>query len=202
MCLSDCALCKYFNHTPHHSSDIVCGLNPSYAVMWKRLESLDEYIINYLPIDDCPEFKLDPNYKKKEIMLSLPFIAWQTLVRESNNPGILDALRDAEIQLNLSLTFKQWQAIANFSSNPHVRVSLQAEGIEPQHDPWTIVDSSCIDAISYNEEALALKIRFNSGQVHQYERVPNSIVLSFLDADSKDCYFERYIKDAFSYRLL
>lgn len=65
MCLSNCQSCKYLDRTPHHRGDIVCGLNPSYASMWKRLNSLDKYSLDCLPIDDCREFELDPAFEEK-----------------------------------------------------------------------------------------------------------------------------------------
>ena len=202
MCLSDCQSCKYFDRHPHHSNDIVCGLNPAYTSMWKRLHDLDEYTLKCVPIDECREFELNPELEEKEISLSLSFAAWQTLARESGHPAIIDALKDVLIQLNLSFTLQQWQAIANCNSDPYVRVSLESEGIKPQRYPWIHVDSSCIDAITYLQETSALKIRFNKGEIYQYDHVPHNLFLSLLDADSKGCFFNRHVRDAFPYQLL
>ncbi|NJK58791.1 MAG: hypothetical protein HC939_23830 [Pleurocapsa sp. SU_5_0] len=80
MCLSDCSKCKYLDceasrrhRHPHHSSDILCSLEPAYAAMWKRLKSLDKYSLNCLPVDNCQEFELDPTFEEKTIALSLNF---------------------------------------------------------------------------------------------------------------------------------
>lgn len=93
-------------------------------------------------------------------------------------------------------------AIANSTLIPNVSAALEAEGFQPHQDPWIDVDSSCIDAIAYLQTESALKIRFNSGQVYQYDLVPHDVFLRLLDADSKGGYFNRYIKDIYSYRLL
>ena len=178
----------------------MCGLNPAYALMWKRLKSLDEYSKSCLPIDDCREFELDPAFAEKAIALSLNFFEWQKLERETSNPTIGRALRDTAIELNLSLTMEQWQQVANSTAIPTVRVALASEGIEAKRDPWICVDSSCIDAIAYLNAESVLKIRFNSGLVYQYYQVAESTFLDFCDADSKGRFFNRYIKDCYHYR--
>lgn len=212
MCLSDCSKCKYLDRHPHphHSGDILCGLNPAYASAWKRLNSLDEYTLSCLPIDDCREFKIDPAFEEKAFALSLNFFEWQKLERETSNPTISNALKDTVIQLNISLTKEKWQEIANSTAIAAVRVALEAEGIEAKRDDWIHVDSSCIDAlrshavrlIAYTENASTLKIRFNSDLVYQYTNVPRDIFLNLLDASSKGRFFHRHIKDIYSYRLI
>lgn len=208
MCLSDCQKCKYLDRTPHHQSDIICSLNPAYAAAWKRLNSLDEYSLKCLPIDECRDFELDSAFEEKAIALSLSFSSWQTLARESQNPSIIEALKAISFQLELSLTAEQWQAmrsaralpIANSSSDPYVRVALESQGISPHRDNWIHVDSSCIDAVAYSQPESILKIRFNSGQIYEYNNVPHNVFFSLLDADSKGHFFNRYIKDIYSYR--
>lgn len=202
MCLSNCSKCKYLDRNPHHLGDIVCGLNPAYAAAWKRLNSLDEYTLKCLPIDECRDFELNPAFEEKEISLSLSFVSWQSLARESNNPSIIQALKDVSFQINLSLTVEQWQTIANSNTDAFVRVALEEQGIVPHRDPWIAIDSSCIDAVAYSQLESILRIRFNSGQVYQYDRVPHNVFLSLLDADSKGSYFSRYIKDIYPYRLV
>ena len=202
MCLTDCSTCKYFDRQPHHSTDIVCSLDPAYASMWKRLKSLDKFSLDCLPIDDCREFAPDPAFEEKTIALSLGFFDWHKLERETSNPTIGKALRDTLIELNLSLTREKWQQIANCTAIAAVRVALEAEGIEAHRDPWICVDSSCIDAIAYDEAISALKIRFNSGDIYEYERVPHQIYMNLLDADSKGSFFNRHIKNVIPYRLI
>ena len=202
MCLSDCSKCKYLDRNPHHSSDILCSLEPAYAAMWKRLKSLDEYSLNCLPVDDCQEFELDPIFEEKTIALSLNFFDWQKLERSTSNSTIGKALKDTIIELNLALTCENWQAIANSTLIPNVSAALEAEGFKPHQDPWIDVDSSCIDAIAYLQTESALKIRFNSGCIYQYENVSHNAFVNFLHADSKGRFFNRNIKDAYPYRLL
>ncbi len=136
MCLSDCQSCKYLDRNFHHRVDILCGLNPAYAAGWKRLESLDEYSKNCLPIDNCREFELDPAFEEKAIALSLNFFEWQKLERETDNSTIGKALKDAIIGLNLSLTKEEWQKIANSTAIPAVRVALESEGIVASKEKW------------------------------------------------------------------
>jgi hypothetical protein len=112
MTLTNCHKCQYFNRNPHHDGDIVCGQDPAYANMWKRLKSLDEYTIGCLPVDDSLEFKPDPTFLEKEINLTLTLSQWQQTAYEASNPSIINALRDVEISSRISLTQKQWQQIA------------------------------------------------------------------------------------------
>ena len=202
MCLSNCSKCKYLDRHPHHSGDILCGLNPAYASAWKRLKSLDEYTLSCVPVDDCREFELDPAFEQKTIALSLNFFDWQKLERETSNPTIGKALKDTVIGLNLSLTQEEWQEIANSTAVPAVRIALEAEGIEAKRDDWICVDSSCIDAVTYLESELLLKIRFNSGYIYEYANVTHDVFLNLSNADSKGRFFNYHIKDAYSYRQL
>ena len=217
MCLSDCLKCKYFERTPHHSGDIVCSLDPAYASsriplrltatrgrssMWKRLMFLDKYTLSCLPVDDCREFELDPAFEQKTIALSLSFFEWKKLEQETSDPTIGKALRNITISFSLSLTKGNWQQIANSTSIPTIRVALEAEGIEAHKDPWICVDSSCIDAIAYFHGESILRIRFNSGLVYQYDHVEESTFLDLRDADSKGRFFNRNIKDIYSFAQL
>ena len=202
MCLSNCSKCKYFDRTPHHRGDITCSLNPAYAAAWKRLESLDEVSKSCLPIDDCREFEIDPALEEKAIRLSLNFFDWQRLEEETVLPAIGKALKDTIIELNLSLTVENWQGIANFTSIEIVRATLKAQGIEPHQDPWIHVISTCIEAIVYKDSSSTLQIKFNRGDIYEYDNVPQRIFLSLLDADSHGEFFNRYIKDIYPYRLL
>ncbi|BAZ47343.1 hypothetical protein NIES4102_43890 (plasmid) [Chondrocystis sp. NIES-4102] len=168
--------------------------------MWKRLNSLDKYSLDCLPIDDCREFELDPAFEEKTIALSLNFFEWQKLERETSNPTIGNALKDTIIRLNLSLTQEEWQEIANSTAIPAVRVALESEGIVAKRNGWICVDSSCIDAIAYIPSESILKIRFNSSLVYQYYRVAESTFLDFCDAPSKGRFFNQHIKDCYNYR--
>ena len=202
MCLSNCSSCKYFDHKPYHSGDVVCSLNPAYAAAWKRLESLDEVTKSCLPIDDCREFEINPALEEKAIALSLNFFDWQRLERETSNSAITNALRSREIELSLALTVEKWQEIANNTSVPNVRLTLEDEGIEAQRDGWIHVDSSCIDAIAYSRSESTLLIRFNRGDIYRYFQVDETTFLNFCDARSKGEYFNQHIKDCYNYQLL
>ncbi len=202
MCLSDCSKCKYFDRNPHHRGDITCSLNPAYAAAWKRLESLDEVSKSCLPIDDCREFEPDPAFEEKTIALSLNFFDWQRLEQETFNPAIGKALKNTIIELNLSLTVERWQEIANNTSIPAVRVALAEEGIEAKRDPWIHVLYSCINAITYIESSSTLQIKFNRGDIYEYDNVPQRIFSSLLNADSHGEFFNQHIKDIYPYRLL
>jgi hypothetical protein len=183
----------------------MCGLNPAYASMWKCLKSLDDYTLDCLPVDNCREFELDPAFEEKMVALSLNFFDWQKLEQETSNPTIRNALKEIIIELNLALTTEDCQKIANSTSIPAVRLTLESEGIKAKEVPWIHVDSSCIDAVAYpnavehSQQESVLQIRFNSGQVYQYYRVPHEIFLRLLNTNSKGSYFNRYIKDIFAY---
>ena len=202
MCLSDCSKCKYFDRNPHHRGDITCSLNPAYASAWKRLDSLDEITKSCLPIDDCREFEPDLAFEEKTIALSLNFFDWQRLEQETFNPAIGKALKNTMIELSLALTVERWQEIANSTSIGDVHTTLKAQGIEANRDPWICVDSSCINAIAYLESSSTLQIKFNRGDIYEYDNVPQRIFLSLLDADSHGEFFNQHIKDIYPYRLL
>ena len=206
MCLTNCQSCKYFDRQPHHSTDIVCSLNPAYASMWQRLNTLDEYTLNSLPVDDCREFELNPKLESKTISLYLSLNTWQTLARESSNKIVQDALKntlkDLLIEIELSLTIEQWQAIADQNTDPVVNWVLEAQGFHSQQESWIDVDSSCINAITYRQSESTLKIRFLRGAIYQYESVPYQLYSDLLDAESKGSFFNTYIKDAFPYRCI
>jgi KTSC domain len=204
MTLTNCHKCQYFNHHPHHYGDIVCSQDPAYAEMWKKLKSLDEYTIGCLPVDDCTEFKPDPSFLKKEITLTLTLEQWQQTAFESSNPAITHAIRNVEISSRISLTQKQWQQIAESTTIDSLRYQLELEGIEPDPEikQWIRVDSSCIEAIAFDNSTKCLKIRFNSDSVYQYNNFDSSTFSDFCNADSKGHFFNHNIKDCYSYQLV
>ena len=199
---SNCSQCKLFNHHPNHHEDIRCANSPSYAAMWVKISSLDESILNALPIDFCRDFELNPSLEKKEIDLTLTFQSWQQLARDSDcSKTILGFLKDKLIEHSLSLTVRDWQAIANNSNSPQVLETLKQQGIEPEEveEHWHDIDSSCIDAIAFNRPTSTLSIRFNSREVYEYSDVASDTFQDFLDADSKGRFFNQCIKDEYSY---
>lgn len=200
MSLTNCSRCQYFDLNPHHSGDILCGLNPAYATTFKRLHSLDDYTKGCIPIDSCSQFELNPALEEKSITLSLSVSQWQQFIRESNDSSVTEALN--HINLKIPLTLEQWQRVANASSIPHVRLTLEEQGIKPQRDPWIQVDSSCIDAIAYLPADSTLKVRFHSGYIYQYDQVSYDTFLDFYGAHSKGRFFNHHIKDVYPYRLI
>ena len=206
MCLSNCQQCKYFDRSPHHRGDLICGVNPAYANAFKRLESLDEYSKSCLPIDDCRDFELDPRWEKKAmptasfaIAFNLSINEWQKLIRESSLPTIAEGLNEVLFEHSFSLTQEDWQRIANSTSIPNVRLTLQNEGIEPIRDSWIPVDSSAIEAIAYIPTDSTLKVRFNTGEVYQYHQVSQSVFNDFLDAPSHGTFLNQHIKNCYLY---
>jgi hypothetical protein len=208
MTLTNCSRCKYLDRHPHHSSDIICSLNPAYASMWTRLRCADDYTLSILPIDDCTEFTVDSAFEEKKISLSLTFTQWHQLIRLTRDPSyqayILQALANLDISVVLTPLpmeqLKQWQTIADSSSliAPLLAI-LEQEGILPRRDPWVHVDSSCIDAIAFDSPSSTLKIRFNSGDIYQYSDFPHDLYLDFCDADSKGRFFNQVVKDEYDF---
>lgn len=205
MVLTSCSRCKYLDRNPHHSGDVVCSVNPSYASMWTRLSGSDDYTLSILPIDACGEFVLDSALEEKEISLSLTYSQWQQLTRKPSYPEITkayiaQALSDIDISVALTLPMEQWQIIVNSDSIPPLLAVLEQEGILPhQEDHWILFDSSCIDAIAFDSPSSTLKIRFNSGDIYQYIDFPLDDYLNFCDADSKGRFFNSFIKEQYDF---
>lgn len=60
--------------------------------------------------------------------------------------------------------------------------------------PMFAVESSNLEAVGYDEEAMILRIRFHHGGVYDYYDVPGSIHAGLLAADSLGQYHHRHIK--------
>jgi len=196
MPLTNCAQCRYLDQRPNHSSDVICAVAPHYASMWHKLQSLDKYSLNAIPVDCCRDFELNPCLEEKEISFSLTFQQWQQLARDSNcSKLILDFLKNKLIDQSVSLSVEEWQAIANNSQNPGVLEALKEQGIEPEETEasWIEVDSLCIGAIAYHRPSQKLAIRFKTDAVYEYTPVTSDIFQDFLDADST-LYLNSFIK--------
>lgn len=201
--LSSCSQCRYFDSNPHHSDDVVCAVSPAYVSMWQRLNSLDQYTLDAIPVDDCREFKLHPSLAKQEISLSLTFEQWKAVIFESHCPTIiLESLRNHAFQHSLSLTLQQWQAIADSSGIPCLLEQLEAQGIKPTYGEWIQVDSSCINAIAFDPSTNFLKIRFHNGSVYQYSGFDRLKFSDFRNASSHGRFFHDEIKDFYSFTQL
>lgn len=204
MSLTNCQQCKFFDRSPYHQSDIVCGLNPAYASMWKRLTPLDEYSLGCLPIDSCGEFEVDPNLKEKTIALNLTLEDWRRLVRESNSTSVAKTLNTNLFELEITLNRQQWQGLANSTSIANLKLALSNEGIKPteKDNSWIEVDSSCINAIAFNGTTNVLSIRFRSGLVYEYYDFDRFKFSDFRNASSHGRFFNSQIKDVYRYRQL
>jgi hypothetical protein len=154
----------------------------------------------------CFDFALNPLLEKKEINLSLSVFEWQQLAHISSTTNIAEQLKNHQIEFNLALSHQIWQHVADSSTNPHLLNQLQSHGFERQgtddpdrHDvfDWIEVDSSCISAIGYDAVYSTLRIRFNSGDVYEYEDFQVNEFLQFRDAHSKGRFFHSKIKNLY-----
>ncbi len=62
------------------------------------------------------------------------------------------------------------------------------------------VSSSTIASVGYDAASRLLEIAFLTGRVYQYLRVPARVHTAFMHAESKGKYFNRYIRNVYSYR--
>lgn len=67
--------------------------------------------------------------------------------------------------------------------------------------PWHIVQSTMLRAISYDEKARELRVRFTGGGIYRYYQVPAAIVENLLDPPngSPGRYFNDHVRDAYEY---
>ena len=205
MSLSDCQKCQYLDRNSNHLGDIICAVNPAYSAVWKRLKDLDSFTLDSAPVDVCRDFQLDPTLERKEISLTLSLKAWRQLARESSESElkIINALDEADINLNLCFSLKHWQTIVNSSTNYQLIEQLEQHEIKP--DPltgWINVSSSCINAIAFDRLNLILLIRFDRGDVYQYSNFSSDVFDSFRNANSQGEFFNQNIKDVYAYTKL
>ncbi len=162
MPLSNCSNCKYHSD-PLHSTDIACAIQPHYASMWLKLKSLESSTLNCLPVDNCSDFELSPDFQPIEITLTLTPQQWRDLAHSCPIPQFIEAIK------------------------PHIELDSYN---------WIEVDSSCIQAIAYNQLKSLLKIQFiNNGAVYQYHQVSSDVFDEFLNHHSKGRYFNEHIKE-------
>jgi hypothetical protein len=64
---------------------------------------------------------------------------------------------------------------------------------------WIPIDSSAIRAIAYKPKKRRLYVRFVSGTDYVYAGVKPKVVVKFLFADSKGCFFHKHILDRYPY---
>lgn len=92
MPLSNCSNCKYYSK-PLHSSDIACSVAPAYASMWLKLKSLESSTLNCLPVDNCRDFELSPDFQPIEITLTLTPQQWRELAVNCSIPELIKAIK-------------------------------------------------------------------------------------------------------------
>lgn len=63
-------------------------------------------------------------------------------------------------------------------------------------------EPSAIQAVDYDEARAKLFVRFTSGERYVYVGVPGEVCRSFLDAESKGCFFVSEIRDQYPYNRL
>ncbi|RPD40579.1 KTSC domain-containing protein [Chitinophaga barathri] len=62
--------------------------------------------------------------------------------------------------------------------------------------------SSVIRYFRYNPKTAVLKITFVTGRVYEYLSVPQEIYREMKEAFSKGQFFNKYIRDQFTFRIL
>jgi KTSC domain len=68
------------------------------------------------------------------------------------------------------------------------------------HMDRTLVWSSNIRSVGYEDASRTLEIEFLNGRLYQYSGVPEAIYQSLMRAASKGAYFNTYIKDRYPER--
>ena len=64
------------------------------------------------------------------------------------------------------------------------------------------VESSTIEAVSYDETTSTLEVVFNSGKTYRYFEVPQTVYLVLMESDSKGSYMLSDVIDCFPYEQL
>lgn len=180
MCLTNCSECKFYYYSPHHKDDPCCGVQPAYAAVYQRLKDLDEVTLNSIPLNICPYFELKDDLKPIEVNLTLTSLQIEQLLKNCHNKAIIEQFK------------KYIPTSSDRLTNSFV----------PSRTSWIDVNSSCLSAVCYNARNRVLKIRFCSGDVYQYEDVPENIFDNLLDSASLGQYFNYYIKDVFNFSYL
>ncbi len=81
--------------------------------------------------------------------------------------------------------------------NPAEAVQIKEEEPTELSGNWESITSSQMEAINYSPDSSILLIRFKGGAVYRYCGVPESMVASFREAESKGTFFGKNIKNTF-----
>ena len=65
----------------------------------------------------------------------------------------------------------------------------------PVDDGYTLVESSLIEAVKYNPNALTLSVRLKNGKTYDYLKVRQDNYDHFMAAASKGSYYTQHIRD-------
>ncbi len=65
-----------------------------------------------------------------------------------------------------------------------------------------LVTSSGIHSIGYEPRSQTLEVKFHSGKVYQYLKVPATLYRAFMQAGSHGTYFNQHIKPYYTFRLV
>ena len=68
--------------------------------------------------------------------------------------------------------------------------------------PRVVVESSCIASMRFNPDELVLMLEFRNGLSYEYFRVPLSLYVALLAAESKGAFIARFIRGKYSFRRL
>ena len=66
----------------------------------------------------------------------------------------------------------------------------------------TVVESTTLATVAYDEIRQLLRLEFRSRAVYQFSGVPRAVHLALLQAPSKGRYFNRVIRGRFPYALV
>jgi len=62
------------------------------------------------------------------------------------------------------------------------------------------VNSTLLASVAYDVNGCLLELEFRDGTIYQYSAVPEIVYQELIAADSKGTYFNRQIRNHFSYR--
>ncbi len=64
------------------------------------------------------------------------------------------------------------------------------------------VNSTIINSIGYDITSCTLEIKFLSGDIYKYNNLPQNLYEEFMITSSYGSFFQKYIKDHYSYRKI
>ncbi len=64
----------------------------------------------------------------------------------------------------------------------------------------TIVHSSTLSSVGYDEDTKVLELEFASQEVYMYYNVPPAIYFGLVIAPSKGSFFNEHVKDRYNYK--